>query len=350
MADNHTATATAKTDKQKNHALSLAFWLNFIFSIIELVGGVLTNSTAIITDALHDFTDSMAIGMAVYLEKISDKPANDNFTFGFKRFSLLSALAMSSFLLIGSVLMIATAVQSFAEPKVVHSQGMLALAVLGIFVNGLAFIKIKNGGDGHAHGHLHSHVHNHTHNHTHTHSHQHNHNHDHNDDHEPNNSQEQQPNQNSKAIMLHLLEDLLGWIAVLVGALVIYFTNWFWVDGVLTVLIALFVGYNAYKNLKETLKILLMATPSHIDIAQLKSDIETIEQVKQITQLRVWSLDGVDNVASLQLEVGEDDATTTLTSATSTLVTKPTTSLITEVKQIFTDYGIDDVTVEVEQR
>ncbi len=344
MADNHTETATTKTttktDKQKNQALSLAFWLNFVFSIIELVGGVLTNSTAIITDALHDFTDSMAIGMAVYLEKISDKPANDNFTFGFKRFSLLSALAMSLFLLVGSLVMIATAVQSFAEPKVVHSQGMLALAVLGIFVNGLAFIKIKNGGDGHAHahGHLHSHTHNHAHNYAHSHSHQHNHDYDH----KHNKSQEQQPNQNSKAIMLHLLEDLLGWIAVLVGALVIYFTNWFWIDSVLTVLIALFVGYNAYKNLKETLKILLMATPSHIDIAQLKSDIKAIEQVKKIRQLRVWSLDGVDNVASVKLEVEQDNATTTL-------VTKLITKLITEVKQIFTDYGIDDVTVEVKQ-
>ncbi len=289
----------------KNNALNLAFWLNLIFSIIELIGGIITNSTAIITDALHDFTDAMTIGIAVFLEKFSTKPATDKFTFGYQRFSLLSALTMSAFLFVGSLFMIVTAIQSFANPKIVHSEGMLALAVLGIFVNGLAFFNIKNS----------SHAHHH-----HTHTHSHNHSHSHN-------------NQNSQAIMLHLLEDLLGWVAVLIGAGVIYFTNWYWIDGALAICIALFIGFNAFKNLIESMKILLMASPANVDLAKLKSAIINIEKISEIKQLRVWSLDGNTNVASVQL-----------------LSVKSTDypQLLAEIKQIFAEFGINDVTIQFE--
>ncbi len=316
--DNHNHNHNHKhpaSDSNKTSALNLAFWLNFIFSIIELVGGLLTNSTAIITDALHDFTDSMAIGMAVYLEKLSLKPATEQFTFGFKRFSLLSALAMSAFLLVGSAVMMVTAIGSFSSPKVVHSQGMLLLAVLGIVVNGLAFVKIKSSGGQDGAGHHHFGAHSHTHGHSHNHD-----------------SEQSNQNQNSKAIMLHLLEDLLGWVAVLVGAIIIYFTDWFWIDGVLTVLIALFIGYNAYQNIKETLKILLMATPNDIDIEALKSAIINLEEVASIDQLRVWSLDGTDSIASIQIRaVAINDSDKTLE----------------KVQQVFTKFAIEDVTVQI---
>ncbi len=223
---------TGNTATNNRKALSLAFWLNLVFSVIELIGGIVTNSTAIMTDALHDFTDAMTIGLAVWLEKISRKSATDTFTFGFKRFSLLSALGMSLFLLIGSVVMAISAVKALITPEAVSSQGMLGLAVLGIVVNGAAFFNIKNGG---SHNHAHNHAHSHTHNHS-----------------------SDNLNQNSKAIMLHLLEDLLGWIAVLVGATIIYFTNWFWVDAVLAILIAVYIGYNACCNIYETMGILLL--------------------------------------------------------------------------------------------
>ncbi len=299
MSHNH-----SPKNNQKNNALNLAFWLNFIFSIIELVGGILTNSTAIITDALHDFTDAMAIGMAVFLEKFSTKPANDKFTFGYQRFSLLSALTMSAFLFGGSLFMIITAIQSFTSPKVVHSEGMLALAVLGIFVNGLAFFNIKNSDHSHHHAHAHTHSHNHSHG-----------------------------NQNSKAIMLHLLEDLLGWVAVLIGASVIYFTNWYWIDGALAICIALFIGFNALKNLIESMKILLMASPDNIDLAKLKTEILNIKQITEIKQLRVWSLDGNQNIASIQLSIIKDT---------------DNVQLLAEIKQLFAEFGVDDITVQIE--
>jgi cobalt-zinc-cadmium efflux system protein len=261
-----------------NHknGLSLAFWLNLLFSIVEIIGGLLTNSTAIIADAFHDFMDAIAIGSAVLLEKLSGKKRTPTFSYGYKRFSLLSALGMSLFLLIGAVLMTISAVKSLFNPGEVNSLGMLWLAVLGIAINGFAFLRIKNGG-GHQHAHAHSHAHGHSHNH------------------------------NSKAIMLHLLEDVLGWAAVLVGAIVIYFTGWFWIDGALALAIALFIGYNATRNLISTMSVLLQSVPENVDVEQLTSELRQISGIENVHDLHVWSLDGSYHVGSLHAVVNASD-------------------------------------------
>ncbi len=254
--------------------ITLAFWLNLLFSIIEIVGGVLTNSTAIISDAFHDFMDACAIGVAVLLEKIAGKKRTAAFSYGYKRFSLLSAIGMSVFLLIGAVLMCLGAYHSFLTPKVVDSTGMLWLAILGILINGFAFLRIKNSnGHSHHHGHVHHHGHDHSHDH------------------------------NSKAIMLHLLEDILGWIAVLIGAIVIYYTGWFWIDGVLALAIAAFIGYNAVRNLIGTMRILLQSVPENVSIEKLLSELHQIKGVQDIHDLHVWSVDGSYNIGSLHAVV-----------------------------------------------
>src|SRR5690606_40996035 len=165
------------------------------------------------------------------------------FSYGFKRFSLLSALGLSLFLLAGSVMMIISAYNSFINPKEVHSIGMLGLAILGLAVNGFAFLRIKNSGE---HHHSHS---------------QGGHNH------------------NSQSIMLHLLEDVLGWAAVLIGAVIIYFTGWNWIDGVLTIGIALFIGFNASKNLINTIKVMLQSVPENVNISQLQTELQQIDGI-----------------------------------------------------------------------
>lgn len=248
--------------------LTLAFWLNLIFSIIELVGGILINSTAIIADAFHDFTDAIAIGLAVLMEKLSNKKRTAKFSYGFKRFSLLSALCMSLFLLIGAVFMSISAYKSFINPEPINSSGMLWLAILGITINGFAFFKIKKSLEhSHSHGHSHS----------------------------------------SKAVMLHLLEDALGWVAVLVGAVIIYFTNWYWIDSILTWGIALFIAYNATHNLISTMKVLLQAVPENINIEELSNELKQIDGVENIHDLHIWSLDGQYNVGSLHAVVNITD-------------------------------------------
>ncbi len=252
--------------------ISLAFWLNLLFSMVEIIGGILTNSTAIIADAFHDFTDACAIGLAVLFEKLSGKKRTSTFSYGYKRFSLLSALAMSVFLLAGAVMMCISAYQSFINPKTVNSTGMLLLAVLGIIINGFAFLRIKQSNE-----YLHHHGHGHTHNH------------------------------NSKAIMLHLMEDVLGWVAVLIGAIVIYFTGWFWIDGILALAIALFIGYNASKNLIGTMKVLLQAVPDEVNITELSGELNKINGIENIHDLHVWSIDGTYNIGSVHAVVNPVD-------------------------------------------
>jgi len=238
--------------------LSLAFWLNLIFSVIESIGGIMTNSTAILADAFHDFMDAVAIGIAVIIEKISGRRRSPGFSYGYKRFSLMASLGMAIFLLVGSLVMATGAIRSFIAPAEVDGAGMIWLALLGLAVNGFAFLRIKSG-NGH--------------------------------------------NQNKKAIMLHLLEDVLGWAAVLVGAIVISFTGWFWVDGLLALAIAVFIGYNAIRNMTETLRILLQAVPHDVDMDRLTKELMSIRGVSNIHDLHAWSLDGEHHVGTLHAVV-----------------------------------------------
>ncbi len=283
-------------NKSSRKALSLVFWLNLIFSIIEVVGGVLTNSTAILTDAFHDFMDAMAIGLAVFLEKISDKKRSAKFSYGFKRFSLLSALGLSVFLIIGAVVMIFAVYKSFVNPKEVHSVGMLVLAVLGLTVNGLAFLKIKNTTHGHAH---------------------------------------KKHNYNSRSIMLHLLEDVLGWAAVLIGALIIYFTSWYWIDGVLAIGIAIYILFNASRNLIETAKLMLQSVPENVNLDQLKADLMKIESVSNIHDVHVWSMDGNYNVGTVHIAVNN-------------LLVRTKSEIMNDAIQIMKSHNIQHPTVQIE--
>jgi len=284
----------------KDNALSFAFWLNLAFSIVEVIGGVLANSTAIIADAFHDLMDAVAIGLAIILEKVSGKKRSAKFSYGYKRFSLLSALGLSIFLLVGSVTMTIAGYNSLFSEKEVHSVGMLGLAILGLAVNGFAFLKIKNGGGHNHHGHSHG-----------------GHNH------------------NSQSIMLHLLEDVLGWAAVLIGAVVIYFTGWNWIDGVLTIGIALYVGFNAIKNLIATVKVMLQSVPENVNITQLTEELNQIEGVTNIHDVHIWSLDGSYNVGSLH-------------AVTTDLAEKPEQDIMNKIIQLMQQYNIQHPTVQIE--
>lgn len=295
---------------QEKGGLTMAFWLNLVFSLIEVVGGAFTNSTAIIADAFHDLMDAIAIGAAVLFEKVSGTKRTPGFSYGYKRFSLLSALGMSLLLLVGAVFMGMRGIESFFHPKGINSIGMLWLAVLGVCINGFAFLRIKNG-HGYGHGHLlHSHSHNHAHGHTQSH--------------------------NSKAIMLHLLEDVLGWVAVLIGAAAIYFTGWYWIDGILALLIAIYIAYNATKNLIGTLKILLQSVPESVNVEKLSNELNSIAGVRNIHDLHIWSLDGSYHVGSLHAVVVDD-------------VSKDwENDIYTAIHQLMEEYNIQHPTVQIE--
>ncbi|WP_442587115.1 cation diffusion facilitator family transporter [Pedobacter sp. AW31-3R] len=244
--------------------LKLALALNLFFTIIEFVGGAMTNSVAILSDAIHDLGDSIAIGTALWLEKHSLKGRNGAYSYGNRRYSILAATITSVILIAGSVLIVYTSVPRLLHPETVHTEGMFWLAIIGLSFNGFTAWKLsRNGGS-----------------------------------------------LNQKAIMLHLMEDVLGWAAVLLGSLIMYFTKWYWIDPVLSLGIAAYVLYNALKNLGAAGKIFMQAVPARFDENEITAALMKIPMVNNIHDLHVWTMDGEFNVLTthIVLKSGSDIA------------------------------------------
>ncbi|WP_303180459.1 cation diffusion facilitator family transporter [uncultured Butyricimonas sp.] len=274
-------------DSTKN--LGIAFFLNLGFAVIEIIGGVWTNSVAIISDAVHDFGDAFSIGVSFFLERYSKKRRTRTFTYGYKRFSTLGALINSIVLLVGSVFVFMETIPRLFHPAEVNYSGMMWLAIAGLAVNGFAALRLMKG-----------------------------------------NSISQ------RAVMLHLLEDVLGWLAVLVGSLVIRYTGWYFIDPLLSVCIGIFILTNVCRNLYAIFRILLQATPEHIPEDKVKLVLEGVPGVKEVHDLHVWTLDGEKNIASAHLIVPDV--------ASREDVIKVKHEAVDKLKEM----GIDHLTVEIE--
>jgi cobalt-zinc-cadmium efflux system protein len=242
--------------KTKN--IALAFFLNFSFCIIELVGGLLTNSIAILSDALHDFGDSVALGLAWIFQKISGRKPTPQYTYGYKRFSLLSAIINSVILLSGSVFVIYESVQRILSPAETNAKGMLLLALLGVIVNGAAIFRLKKGNS-----------------------------------------------VNERVVLLHLLEDVLGWIAVLVVSIVMIFVNLPVLDPLLSIGISIYILYNVYRNLKILFLVILQGKPANIDEKEVAERLKNLPGVKDIHDLHIWTMDSEYHVLTVHLVLDE---------------------------------------------
>lgn len=239
--------------------IGIAFVLNMLFALIELVGGILSGSFAIVADAIHDLGDSLSLALALYLQKKSDQGPSSSLTYGYSRYSILSSLISGLIIIAGSVLIIVEAVPRLLTPHPLpHIPSMIGLAILGIAVNGLAAFGLSRG---------HSH--------------------------------------NEKILSWHLIEDILGWFAVLVGALCIHFFQIAWLDPLLAIFIALFILWNVTRNLKDPLKIILQFVPSLGDLEGLCKEIESLDGVEKIDDLHAWTLDGHQHVLTLHLVVAD---------------------------------------------
>ena len=267
--------------------IKVAFFLNLGFSVIEIVGGVLTNSIAIISDALHDLGDSFSLALAWYFQKLSKKHGNPRFTYGYRRFSLLGALINSIVLLVGSGFVIFAAAGRLMEPQEAHAKGMLLLAVLGIMFNGAAMLRLKKG-----------------------------------------------DSLNERAVALHLLEDVLGWIAVLIASIVMMFADVPILDPLLSLLIACYILFNIYRNLKDTFRIILQGTPDNIDETTIKARMLSVDGVSSVHDLHLWTMDGQYNIMTVHIVAKPE---------TDTLCLKKT------LKEILKDAGIHHPTIEMEK-
>lgn len=239
--------------------LGWAFLLNFAFTIIEFIGGILTNSTAILADAVHDLGDSISLGLAWILNKLGNKQANHRFTYGYKRLSLVGAFINAVVLVAGSVWVLFEAVPRLWNPTMPAAEGMIGLAILGIAVNGFAAYKLSAGNT-----------------------------------------------LNERVINWHLLEDVLGWVAVLIVAIVLLFVDWPILDPLLSIAFTLFILVNVLRNLSATVKLFVQANPDPGLYRDVESVLADLPDVTDIHHLHFWSLDGESHVLTAHLVVSRD--------------------------------------------
>ena len=234
--------------------MTIAFLLNLSFAIIEFIFGLLFHSSAVLADAIHDTGDALAIGLSTLFEKISTRKEDRNYTLGYKRYSLLGALLTSVILLVGSTLVIVENVPKLLAPEKVNYDGMLVLGIVAIAVNTAASRVVSHG---------HSH--------------------------------------NESILSLHFLEDILGWLAVILVSLILRFTDWYFLDPLLSLVIAGFILSKAMPKFWENIRIFLDHVPSDVDLSQLYQEIAVLENVRAITQLNVWTTDGLEKYAMLHI-------------------------------------------------
>jgi cobalt-zinc-cadmium efflux system protein len=270
--------------------IKVAFFLNLAFSIIEVVGGIFTNSVAILSDALHDFGDSFSLALAWYFQKVSKKKRDTKYSYGYRRFSLLGALINSVVLLLGSFFVISESVQRIIAPQAADAKGMLFLAIAGIVINGLAMLRLKKG---------HS--------------------------------------LNERTVSLHLLEDVLGWVAVLIGSVVMIFVDVPVLDPILSLAIACYILFNIYHNLRDTLRVVLQGTPENIPYETIEATLQNLPGVKSIHDLHLWTMDGEYNISSLHVVVEP------------ALSRQEISTLKQQIKDTLLQLRIQHVTVEIEQ-
>ena len=231
-----------------------AFFLNLSFTIIEFVGGIMTNSVAILSDAVHDLGDSFSLGLSWYFQKVAKRPRTKEYTYGYKRFSLFGAVINSVVLLVGSVVILVHAIPRLFNPQQPDVKGMLLLAVLGVIINGLAVYRLRKG-----------------------------------------------TSMNERVVSLHLLEDVLGWIAVLVGAGIMYFVDAPFIDPLLSIAISLFILFNVYRNIRQSLRIILQGSPGTVDLEKIEQSILKIDKVQGVHDLHAWSVDGEYNILTIHV-------------------------------------------------
>ena len=272
-----------KTEKN----ILVAFLLNLFFSVFELIGGIFTNSISIISDAVHDFGDSISIGVSYFLEKKSKKKPDNKYTFGYTRYSVLGAIITNTILIIGSILVIYNAIERIINPQDINHNGMIIIAIVGTVVNFIAAYMTKEG-----------------------------------------------DSLNQKAVNLHMLEDVLGWLVVLVGAIVIKFTNFTLIDPILSILVAIYILTHTIKSYKKIFNLFLEKTPEDIEIDELKDHILKIKGVEGIHHIHIWSMDGINNYATMHIVTD----------------TKKIDELKNSIKEELKEHGITHTTIETEDK
>ena len=256
----HSHTHSHSHGKTERNIL-IAFLLNLSFSVFELFGGFFTHSVAILSDSVHDFGDALSIGLSYLLERRSVRRPDARHSYGYRRYSVLGSLITTVILLVGSALVIISSVTRLIHPVEVNYHGMIGFAVVGVVLN-LAAALVTREGD----------------------------------------------SLNQRAVNLHMLEDVLGWAIVLVGAVIMNFTDLRLLDPLMSIGVSIFIAVHALGNLGSVLDLFLEKTPAGIDMAALTEQLQSLPGVENVHHLHIWSLDGESHRATLHAVVTAPDA------------------------------------------
>ena len=264
----------------------LAFFLNLSYAIVEFIAGGIFGSSAVLADSVHDLGDAIAIGISALLETISNREEDRQYTLGYKRFSLLGAMLTAVILMIGSVLVILENITKIAHPQPVNEKGILWLGIIAVAINVLASLVVRKG-----------------------------------------------KTKNESILSLHFLEDTLGWLAVILMAIILRFTDWYILDPLLSLVISIFILSKAIPRFWSTLKIFLDAVPEGIETAKLEKELARLTNVKSVNQLSIWSMDGLENDAIVHLCIEDWEQM---------METKEA------VRQFLEERGVQNITIEVD--
>ena len=269
-------------------SLRVAFFINLAFTLVEVAGGWWTGSIAVLTDALHDAGDCLVLGTAWYLQRVAMKGRDSHYSYGYGRYSMLGGWLTSVVLVVGALAMLVITVPKLWAPQLPHTEGMVLIALFGLLMNGLAAWKLHAGNT-----------------------------------------------MNERGAYLHLLEDVLGWAAVLVGAIIIHLTGWAIVDPLLSVGISLFILFNAMGTLRKGTGILMQQIPPGIDAEAVRDRLLAIPQVTDLHDQHTWTLDGSFVVHTVHVVVGQVDLPQALT-------------IKAEARRTLQELGIHHATIELE--
>jgi cobalt-zinc-cadmium efflux system protein len=241
--------------------LLLSIFLNLIITIAQVIGGILSGSLALMSDALHNFSDVLSLGFSYIAHKLSKKEASVNQTFGYKRAELIAAFVNAMTLIIVALFLIYGATDRFFNPHIITSDLVIWLSLLGIILNGLSVLMLKEDAD---------------------------------------------KNINMKSAYLHLFTDMLASVAVLIGGLLMKYFQWYWVDSVMTLIIAVYLIIVGLDLLITSTKMLMLFTPSHIDINEIIDEVHKIQGVGKLHHIHVWYLNDDELHLEAHLDCLED--------------------------------------------
>ena len=264
----------------------LAFFLNLSYAIIEFIAGGIFGSSAVLADSVHDLGDAIAIGISALLETISNREEDGQYTLGYKRFSLLGAILTAVILMIGSVLVILENITKIVHPQPVNEEGVLWLGIIAVSINVIASLVVGKG-----------------------------------------------KTKNESILSLHFLEDTLGWLAVILMAIILRFTDWYILDPLLSLVISIFILTKAIPRFWSALKIFLDAVPEGVDIKQVKNDLEQLDHVASVNQLNLWTMDGLEKNAIVHVCIKDWEQM---------METKEA------VRQFLEEIGVQNITIEVD--